>query len=119
MKKMMSFAVIVILALCLNTEAWAQESKEAEIDSMSKTVTINVPSIICGSCVKTVTNALKDLEGIKEVNIDKKTKIAVVTYDASKLKVTDIETAISKSGYDANEVKRDKKVYDQLDACCK
>ncbi|MBL7995569.1 heavy-metal-associated domain-containing protein [bacterium] len=118
MKTMMTFSMIVTLTLCLNVKAWAQQTQATETDSISKMVTINVPTIKCGSCVKTVTKALKELKGVEEVNVDKKTKMAVVKYDPSKVKVTDLETAISKSGYDANEVKRDKKAYDELDACC-
>ncbi|KAB2881372.1 heavy-metal-associated domain-containing protein [bacterium] len=117
MKTRMSFSVLVMLILCLNVKAWAQESKEAEI--ISKIVTIDVPTIKCGSCVKTVSNALKQLKGVEEVTVDKKSKTAVVKYDPSKLKVNDLETAISKSGYDANEVKRDKKAFDELDSCCR
>ena len=119
MKTMISFSAVVILTLCMNVNAWAQASKGSERDSITKIVAIEVPTIKCGSCVKTETNAIRELKGVEEVNVDKKTKMAVVKYDATKLKVTDIESAIAKSGYDANEVKRDKKAYDELDSCCK
>lgn len=119
MKTMMSFSVLLMLTLCINVNAWAQKSKETEVDSSTKIVTIDVPTIKCGSCVKTVSNALKQLKGIAEVNVDKKSKTAVVKYDPSKVKVSDLEMAISKSGYDANEVKRDKNAYDELDSCCR
>lgn len=117
--KTISFSAMVLLTLSMNVYAWAQESKSTEMDDLTKIVTIEVPTIKCGSCVETVTNAIKELKGIEEVNVDKKTKMAVVKYDATKLKVIDIESAIAKSGYDANEVKRDKKAYDELDSCCK
>lgn len=119
MKTIISLSAGVILTICMNVNAWAQESKGSEMDSITETATINLPTIKCGSCVETVTNAIRELKGVEEVNVDKKTKMAVVKYDATKLKVTDIESAIAKSGYDANEVKRDKKAYEQLDSCCK
>ncbi len=119
MKTMISFSAVVILTLCMNVNAWAQASKGSEMDSITETATINLPTIKCGSCVETVTNAINELKGIEKVNVDKKTKMAVVKYNATKLKIADIESAIAKAGYDANDAKRDKKAYEQLDSCCK
>jgi copper chaperone CopZ len=84
-----------------------------------KETSIDVPTIKCGSCVKTVSSVLKKLDGVKEVNVDKKTKKASVKYDSEKVKIADMESAISKAGYDANEMKKDEKAYEELDDCCK
>jgi copper chaperone CopZ len=119
MKTVMSLSLIALLALILNDTAWAQETNESKSENFSQIVTIEVPTIKCGSCVKTVSDAVKKLNGVNEVKVDKKSKTATVHYDGTKIKQSDIELAISKAGYDANEVKRDTKAYDSLDDCCK
>ena len=119
MKTAMFLLVFTASTLYVTANSSAQESVESKVDSVMKTATLSVQTIKCGSCVETITNALKEIKGIEDVAVDKKTKKAVVKYDPSKVKISDMETAVSKSGYDANEVKRDKKAYDQLDSCCK
>lgn len=110
----MKATILILTFLFSGAYLFSQES-----NSTVKEVTINVPTIKCGSCVKTVTSALKKLDGIQIVNVDKKAKIAVIRFDQTKLKLADIEQAIAKSGYDANAMKRDTSAYDELDACCR
>lgn len=117
MKAIRNLCKIVTLLIILSNFSYSQENNDSL--AIFARVTISVPTVKCGTCVKTVTNALKDLEGIKEVTVDRKTKMAAIKYDITKLKVADIEIAIAKSGYDANEVKHDKKAYDALDSCCR
>lgn len=122
MKTIMSFFAIVLVFAFTSSLSFAQDKKDDTSDNAASTlkeVSINVPTIKCGSCVKTVSKALAAVEGVKEVNVDKKKKIALVKYDASRVKPSDLETAIAKSGYDANAAKRDNEAYQNLDACCR
>lgn len=41
-------------------------------------ITLNVPSIACEVCAKTITTAIKNTDSQAEVNIDVKTKIVQV-----------------------------------------
>jgi copper chaperone CopZ len=80
---------------------------------------ISVPSIVCGKCVKNVTKALKNVDGVIKVKVDLDSKIATVTYDTEKTSVPDLENAITAAGYDANNKTADPKAYEKLDDCCK
>lgn len=57
-------------------------------------------------------------KGIKAIKWDPKTTSVVLQYNAGKTTVEQIREAISKAGYDADEVKADPKAYTKLDACC-
>ena len=88
-------------------------------DTKVLTTTIKVPTIVCGSCVTTVTNALKNVDGVKTAKVDLKKKTATVTYASTKVTVDKLEKAIVEAGYDANKAKRNPEAYEKLDACCK
>lgn len=122
MKTIMSFFAIVLVFAFTSSLSFAQDKKDDTSDntlSAVKEVSINVPTVKCGSCVRTVTKALTSVDGVKEVVVDKREKTALVKYDASKVKISDLEAAIAQSGYDANATKRDKDAYENLDACCR
>jgi copper chaperone CopZ len=88
-------------------------------DTKVLTTTIQVPTIVCGTCVTTVTAALKKVDGVKTAKVDLKKKIATVTYASTKVTVDKLEKAISEAGYDANKIKRNPEAFEKLDACCK
>lgn len=81
--------------------------------------TINLPSIQCSMCKKTIESAVKKLEGVQEVKVSVKEKTATVTYDKAKTDVAKIEDSITAAGYDANTKTADKKAYEELHGCCK
>ena len=76
-------------------------------------------SAVCGMCKDRIEQGLAFEKGIKDVSLDVETKIATVKYNPAKITPDEIRTAISKLGYDADEVLADKKAYDKLPACCK
>lgn len=53
------------------------------------------------------------------VVLDDKAMTIKVTYNSKKTDLAKIKTAISKLGYDADDVKADPVTYDGLDGCCK
>jgi len=73
----------------------------------------------CGECKERIEEALAFEKGVKTAELDLKTKIITVTYKKSKTSPEKIRKAISKVGYDADDVAADKKAYSKLDACCK
>ncbi|NIA28999.1 MAG: hypothetical protein GWP06_03690 [Actinobacteria bacterium] len=111
---------LITLALLLSVAAFAGEKKEQHKMDMSKPghAMINVPTIQCDNCVKTVTAAVKKVDGVESIKIDLDKKVAHVNFDPKKVKLADIEKAIAASGYDANNVKRNKKAHDALSPCC-
>lgn len=87
-------------------------------DQTNKETIINLPTIKCSMCVKTVKKAVGTIDGIVETTIDLDKKTATVKFDPVKLTVADIEKAIAASGYDANESKRNTDAYSKLPNCC-
>lgn len=83
-----------------------------------KTV-ISIPTAVCESCQTRIEKALKGIDGVIDYKVDLDAKTASVTFDNSKTSVADLETAITKVGYDANDKKADEKAYDKLPGCCK
>ena len=76
-------------------------------------------SAVCGMCKDRIEQGLAFEKGIKDVSLDVETKIATVKYNPSKISPDEIRKAISKLGYDADEVVADKTAYDKLPKCCK
>ncbi|HMV25727.1 MAG TPA: heavy-metal-associated domain-containing protein [bacterium] len=89
--------------------------KEEKLDK----AVVKVNSAICGECSGTITKAVMAVNGVKKVEVDTDTKIATISYVPGSVKIGDIESAIVKSGYDANDQKADPAAYEQLPDCCK
>jgi copper ion binding protein len=75
---------------------------------------INVKGIECGGCAKSVENSLKKIDGVKKVEFEKKdykkrVGVVKVVYDPEKVKVSDLEDAIVKVGFTANDKKPSEK----------
>lgn len=51
--------------------------------------------------------------------LDEKKMTITVYYNTQKTNLLTIKTAISKLGYDADDIKADIKAYEKLDGCCK
>lgn len=73
----------------------------------------------CESCGKRLENAVYTEKGIKRVDVDEKTKTIKIVYNTGKTSPAKIREAISKVGYDADDVKADPAAYARLDECCK
>lgn len=73
----------------------------------------------CGMCKTTIDEGLEKVTGIYHADLDMKTKVVTVHYDAEKTNPDAIRKAISALGYDADDVAADPTVYEQLPGCCK
>lgn len=65
--------------------------------------TLKIEGMTCASCSKAVERAVKKLNGINEASVNLATEKLSVSYDASKLRVTDIKKAVERAGYRAIE----------------
>jgi mercuric ion binding protein len=73
----------------------------------------------CETCgLKFKTEMLK-IKGVKMYELDDKAMTFTVYYNSKKTNIQIIREAISKFGYDADDVKADHKSYESLDGCCK
>ena len=80
---------------------------------------IKVPTVQCGMCKNAIEKGLSGIEGIQSIAVDIKKKEAAVDFDEKLISLTDIESAISKIGYQANDTKADADAYAKLPGCCK
>jgi len=119
MKRIITLAIVAGLALATLTAQTKQTAETKGGNAKVETAVVKVPTIVCNSCVSTITKALKKVNGVKTTKIDLEKKTATVSYVSTKTTLSKIEMAIAKAGYDANDTKRDPEAYEKLDACCK
>ncbi|RBW70169.1 copper chaperone CopZ [Bacillus taeanensis] len=62
--------------------------------------TLNVQGMTCGHCKSAVTNALKELEGVKNVEVDLQAGKANVEYEEGKVSEESMKEAVEDQGYD-------------------
>lgn len=73
----------------------------------------------CETCGHLFLKVLPFESGIKKVELDEKKMLITVLYNPKKTTPEKIRSAISKLGYDADDVPADKAGYEKLDGCCK
>ncbi|MBK9798800.1 MAG: heavy-metal-associated domain-containing protein [Bacteroidetes bacterium] len=106
MKKLLS---IILLLMC--TYAFAQNKKS--------TVLVIKTSAECDQCKKRIESNLMYEKGVKFCKLDVPSKNLTVTYNPEKIQPEQLKRAISKLGYDADELKADSLAYSKLPECCK
>ncbi|MBY8963108.1 heavy-metal-associated domain-containing protein [Flavobacterium sp. D11R37] len=112
-----SFLLIFTVLLCSSTVS-AQEKKTIQTATI-KTAIYCDHCKACETCGPKFNQALLKEKGVQMVVLDDKAMTIKVTYNSKKTDLAKIKTAISKLGYDADEVKADPVAYDGLDGCCK
>ena len=80
---------------------------------------ISISTAQCGMCANTISHTLKNVDGVKKVNVDLGAKVATVIFDPTLVQVENLESAISNAGYQANETSANAEVYKKLPGCCK
>jgi len=116
MKKITSvlFAVMMMtMLLGAGNQAIAQEKKKNYEEVQIQT------SAVCGMCEERIEHDLAFEKGVKSVVLDNETKIVTVGYSPKKTNPDKIRQAISKIGYDADDVAADPIAYEKLPGCCK
>lgn len=104
---------LIMIIICFSfVTACGQTAKKVE-EVKIKT------SAMCGMCKERIEKNMAFEKGVTAVNLDVETKIVTISYKPSKTNVEALCKAISKIGYDANDVLADKEAYDKLPSCCK
>ncbi len=67
------------------------------------TTTLKVSGMTCGHCVKSVTDALEDVDGVTRADVDLQGGRATVEYDESRTTPRALADAVSEEGYQAEE----------------
>jgi periplasmic mercuric ion binding protein len=111
MKKLILSGFVAIAMILTVKPMIAQEAATAEIKIKT--------SAVCDMCKEAIENNLAFEKGVKKSVLDVESKIITVTYNPEKITPEKIRLAISKSGYDADDVLADAKAYKKLNDCCK
>ena len=72
----------------------------------------------CDDCKERIENKLNFTKGVKSAVLDLKTKEVTVIYNSEKIKPEEIKSAITKTGYDADDLPADENAYNKLPKCC-
>ena len=67
---------------------------------MMETKTLNIAGMSCAMCVKHVTHALQNVEGVVDVNVQLEPATAKVTYDPAVTEMADFEAAVAEADYE-------------------
>jgi len=67
------------------------------------TKTLKLQGMSCAACAKNIERVSKKLDGVIEANVNYATEKLTITFESSKVRLTDIKKAIKKSGYSASE----------------
>jgi mercuric ion binding protein len=113
--------VIAIFIIAISTTgADAQEQKQKTIQTaIIKTAIYCDHCKACESCGDRLEKTLLKEKGIQMITLDEKAMTIKVIYNSKKTDLAKIKTAISKLGYDADDIKADAVAYEGLDGCCK
>ena len=109
--------VIPALLFIMTISASAQDKKTVQT-AVIKTAIYCDHCKACETCGPQFNKLLKE-KGVQMVTLDEKAMTLKVTYNSKKTNVATIKKAISKLGYDADDVKANKDAYAALDGCCK
>jgi copper chaperone CopZ len=112
-----TFLLAFTVLLCTNAVS-AQEKKTIQTATI-KTAIYCDHCKACETCGPKFNQTLLKEKGVQMVILDDKAMTIKVTYNTKKTDLAKIKTAISKLGYDADEIKADPIAYDGLDGCCK
>jgi len=106
-----SFASLGTFALINNV------NKTQTVKSTVKTKTFKVYGN-CNMCKNRIEDALKNLKGVNKANWNVESKMLTVTYDETKVSLTQIKQKIADVGHDTDAIKANDKTYSKLPGCC-
>lgn len=102
--------LIAPVFLFLVTSLSAQKGSDSTLDIRTSTV--------CDMCEKTIETELIYEKGVRAVDVDLSASTIHVTYDARRTDPAHIRAAVSKLGYQADDVPADPEAFKRLPACC-
>ncbi len=73
----------------------------------------------CESCGPRLEEAIYEVKGVKRVDIDEVSSTLKVVYNTQRTSADAIRQAITKAGFDADDLEADPEAYARLDECCK
>lgn len=75
----------------------------SESEELMKSVTLKIFGMTCKHCVRHVTTALEEVDGVTEVTVSLETNSATLVYDEDKVSMEDLAEAVQEAGYSVEE----------------
>ena len=72
---------------------------DAGYNVVNEKIVVNIGGMTCASCVKTIGNALRSLDGVVDVNVNLGAEKTYITYNTNIVTILDIKKAIESAGY--------------------
>ena len=117
---MKAFAFSFLLALGTTSAAQAQTAPVAAATTKKGPEQVQFKtSAVCDMCKARLEKSLAYEKGVQAVNLDVPSKVLTVTYNPAKTTPAALQTAVQKTGYDADQLSADARAYDRLPDCCK
>lgn len=114
----MKYLVLFLSLFFYSQTTLAQENKRNE-KAIIKTTIYCDHCNQCETCGQNFQSNIYKIKGVKMYELDAENMTITVYYNTKKTDLQAIKTAISKLGYDADDVKADAVAYENLDNCCK
>lgn len=73
---------------------------EPIMESNNKKIELTVHGMTCAACSKAVERVTKKLDGVEDSSVNIATEKAIITYDPTKVRLSQITKAIEKAGYE-------------------
>ncbi|MAZ94349.1 MAG: hypothetical protein CMF58_07990 [Lentimicrobiaceae bacterium] len=113
MKSRIIILTITAMFLLMGLQSQETEKKEKQL------ITVEIQtSAVCGMCKEKLEHDLAFEKGVKYVNLDNETKIITIKFKEGKNTKEKIKIAITKVGYDADDIVANQKAHDNLPKCC-
>ncbi len=109
------FSALAILLSIQST--FAQEAGDKKKDSKYEVIEIQT-SAVCGDCKERLEHDMAFEKGVKFVELDSETKILTIKFKKGKTTKEDLKKAVTKIGYDADDLVAEQKAHDALPKCC-
>jgi len=96
-----NYFIIIVVAAGLALAAWSWSTRGIDSGETSLAV-LNVDKLTCGSCVKNIQAALRELDGVGKVEVSVTAGRSEVEYDRQQVDAETIARVISAAGYPAS-----------------
>ena len=106
-----AFSFTLVQASVLNEFSYVE--KESKYDTA-----IIKTSAVCKMCKERIEHDMSFEKGVKSVELDLPTQELTIVYRKDKTTEEDLKIAVTKIGYDADDLVADQKAHDRLPDCC-
>ena len=93
------FACGAVCAIVRRNGVFMNERENIAGTSALEIHDIGISGMTCDNCVRRVEKALRGVNGVTEVHVDRQAALATVTFDSTKTHIPELHDVLLKSGY--------------------